>query len=75
MSRGITSPLNIGEDMTEQEKHIEFTKLTKMDEMNAMLNKLTEELNHNSLRLKELSEAVKLLLPAVQTKKDMEVMN
>jgi hypothetical protein len=61
--------------MTEQEKHIEFTKLTKMDEMNAMLNKLTEELNHNSLRLKELSEAVKLLLPAVQTKKDMEVMN
>ena len=52
--------------MTEQEKHIEFTKLTKMDEMTAMVGKLKEELNSNSLQMEQLSEDVRSLMYAVQ---------
>jgi len=52
--------------MTELDKHIEFTKLTKMDEMTAMVGKLKEELNSNSLQMEQLSEDVRSLMYAVQ---------
>jgi hypothetical protein len=52
--------------MTKLEEHLEMTKLTKMDEMNAMVGKLKEELNSNSLQMEQLSEDVRSLMYAVQ---------
>jgi len=52
--------------MNEQEKHIEFTKLTKMDEMFAITGKLKEELNSNSLQMEQLSEDIRGLMYAVR---------
>jgi len=52
--------------MTKLEEHLEMTKLTKMDEMTAMVGKLKEELNSNSLQMEQLSEDVRSLMYAVQ---------
>jgi hypothetical protein len=58
--------------MTEQEKHIEFTKLDKMDEMIAMTGKLKEELNSNSLQMEQLSEDIRALMYAARALVEMK---
>jgi len=53
-------------DMTKLEEHLEMTKLTKMDEMNAMVSKLKEEMNSNSMQMDQLCEDVRGLMYAVR---------
>ena len=52
--------------MTKLEEHLEMTKLTKMDEMNAMVSKLKEEMNSNSMQMDQLCEDVRGLMYAVR---------